>query len=119
LCLDIISPDNYRHGYLQDSEVDDWLCQRGRFEQPIQSQLGKEHGSIRLLICERLGWRPLGFAMSKRSFLAVEKAFQLPIGTIPTLNENGGRQSCQFKFPVPGSQVAESVGNIYRDTILS
>ena len=78
--------------------------------QPNNNQLRKADGAIRLLICERLGWRPLGFAMSQSSFLAVETAFQLPIGTLQTLDISSGEHSCQFKFPPTDSKVAESVG---------
>ena len=78
--------------------------------QPINTQLGKPDGGIRLLICERPGWQPLGFAMSQSSFLAVERAFQLPIRTLLTLNSNSGEHSCQLKFSPDDSEVAESVG---------
>jgi hypothetical protein len=46
--------------------------------------------------------------MSDRSFLALEKAFQLPNGTLPLFDTNGGEHSCQLKFSATNS--VESVG---------
>ncbi|OBT65658.1 hypothetical protein VE03_05529 [Pseudogymnoascus sp. 23342-1-I1] len=99
----VATHDCYQQGFLTDPEVDEWLYQRGKFTQPNHAQLGKSNGAIRLLICERLGWRPLGFAMNKRSFLAVEKAFGLPTGTLPLLDQNRGEHSCQFKLSAANS----------------
>jgi hypothetical protein len=90
--------------------VNDWLRLRGKFVQPNNTQLRKVDGAIRLLICERFDWRPLGFAMSQSSILEVETAFQLPIGTLQTLDNNSGEHSCQFKFLPTDSQTPESVG---------
>ncbi|KFY40244.1 hypothetical protein V494_03599 [Pseudogymnoascus sp. VKM F-4513 (FW-928)] len=99
----IATHDCYRQGFLADAEVNEWLYQRGRFTQPNHAHLGKSNGAIRLLICERLGWRPLGFAMSDKSFLALEKAFGLPTGTLPLLGQNRGEHSCQFKLSATNS----------------
>lgn len=46
--------------------------------------------------------------MSDKSFLAVEKAFGLPTGTLPLLDENKGGHSCQFKLSATNS--VKSVG---------
>lgn len=46
--------------------------------------------------------------MSEKSFLALEKAFGLPTGTLPLLDQNSGEHSCQFKLSATNS--VESVG---------
>ena len=86
----MITRDNYRRGYLEDYEVEDWLSQKGPFAPPHAQSFGDASATIRILICERLGWKPLGFAMSKDSFLAVEKAFSLPAESLPTLANDEG-----------------------------
>ncbi|PZD24856.1 hypothetical protein A1F96_08974 [Pyrenophora tritici-repentis] len=86
----------YRDGDLSDLDVDDWLHQRGRFFQPTDSRLGKEEGSIRLLICERVKFQPLHFGLSKASLLAIEDKFGLPIEMLPIFKFNGGGHSYYF-----------------------
>lgn len=88
-----VTPDNYREDELNDEDVDDWLHQKGRFAPPSDPLLGKEEGSIRLLICERLGFHPLGFGLSKTSLLAVEDKLGLPTEMLPLFKFNGGGQS--------------------------
>ncbi|KAI5457568.1 hypothetical protein BGZ63DRAFT_494864 [Mariannaea sp. PMI_226] len=93
-CVDIegntLSP-HCRSGYLQDAEVDDWSSQKGQFA-------SRTPASIRVLMCERVGWVPLGFAMSKRSFLSVEGAFGLPPEALPILNLNRGQEYYNATF---------------------
>jgi hypothetical protein len=81
--------------------VNDWLLQTGKFAKPnsqhIDRQTGETRG-IRLLLCERIGWQPLGFSMSKESFLAVEAAFGLPAETLPLIWSNRGQYHYDFNF---------------------
>jgi hypothetical protein len=105
-----ITPDNYQEGYLAAVEVNDWIYQKGRFAELNQTKPSKRQGGFRLLICERLGWRPLEFSMSRDSFLALEKEFELPVETLPTLNMNGGHHFCRFKYSDPDKTTIESMG---------
>jgi hypothetical protein len=86
---------------LRDDEVVDWLNDGASFRKS-QEEIRSDRflGGIRLLICERIGFRPMGFAMSERSFLAVEKAFGLPDGALAVLNSNAGEHSVSFDFGI-------------------
>lgn len=79
----------------------DWLrdgaCFRNRME---EVRPGRFLGGIRLFICKRVRSRSLGFAMSERSFLAVEQAFGLPDGALAGLNSNAGEHSVSFDFGI-------------------
>lgn len=105
-----VTPDNYREDELGDEDVDDWLHQRGRFAPPSNPLLGKEKGSIRLLICEQLGFHPLGFGLSKTSLLAVENKLGLPIEMLPLFKFNGGGFSYYFRPSSLRSQEPEHLG---------
>jgi hypothetical protein len=105
-----LTPDTYQEGDLEDNDVDDWLHQRGRFAPPTNPLLGKEEGSIRLLICERLGFHPLEFGMSKASLLAIEDTFDLPIEMLPLFKFNGGGYSYQFRPLTSHNQDPEKLG---------
>jgi hypothetical protein len=108
--VNTLTPDTYREGDLNDQDVEDWLHKRDRFAPPSNALLGKEEGSIRLLICERLGFHPLGFGLSKTSLLAIENEFGLPIEMLPMFKFNGGSYSCHFRPLVPHDQKPEQLG---------
>ncbi|KAK0637135.1 hypothetical protein B0T17DRAFT_99160 [Bombardia bombarda] len=94
-----VDSTNYRQGYLQDGEVDDWLHQKGRFVAPTRTHREAQAArSIRLLMCERVGWKPVAFAMSEPSFLLIETEFGLPPETLPIICDIKGRESCRLKF---------------------
>ncbi|PVI00432.1 hypothetical protein DM02DRAFT_592717 [Periconia macrospinosa] len=103
-----ITSENYEEGDLSDEDIDDWLHQRGRFTRPT-SRLGKEEGSIRLLICERLGFHPLRFGLSKASFLAVENELGLPTEMLPLFKFNGGGHSYYFRPSASHDQIPEQL----------
>jgi hypothetical protein len=83
-------PSHIRHGFLDDSDVEDWIHQEGRFTASSPTIPGSSPSGIRLLLCERVGWQPLGFPMSRASFEAAEAAFGLPRATLPLLSRNSG-----------------------------
>lgn len=83
-------------GPLEDFEVDDWLRQRGKFS-PAGRQ-SRPRAQVRVLLCERLGFRPLEFAMSRKSFLSVEHAIGLPSVSLPILEGNTGTQHAHLKY---------------------
>ncbi|KAK3376343.1 hypothetical protein B0T24DRAFT_525754 [Lasiosphaeria ovina] len=78
-------------GELQDAEVNDWLVQTGSFAKHNSKEIGSPKAATRLVICERYGWKPLGFEMSQNSFLAIESSFRLPPQTLSMLNSNSGQ----------------------------
>jgi hypothetical protein len=112
-----VSIDNYREGDLRDDQVNDWLRNKGQFEYSDKAHLGSLNGGIRLLICERLGYKPLGFAMSQSSFLAIEEAFRLPSETLAVLNSNAGEHSAEFNFPLNQAGAPDTVGK-YRNRVI-
>ncbi|KAK1463515.1 hypothetical protein CMEL01_13584 [Colletotrichum melonis] len=83
-------------GPLEDFEVDDWLRQRGKFS-PAGRQ-SRPRAQVRILLCERLGFRPLDFAMSRKSFLSVEHVIGLPSVSLPILEGNTGTQHAHLKY---------------------
>ncbi|KAJ5031032.1 hypothetical protein J3E73DRAFT_222669 [Bipolaris maydis] len=94
--VDAPTSETFQEGDLSDLDVDDWLHQRGRFIRSTNSPKGKEEGNIRLLICERFGFQPLQFGLSKASLLAIEDKFGLPIEMLPLFKFNGGGHSYYF-----------------------
>lgn len=105
-----LTPDNYREGDLDDQDVKDWLQQRGRFHSPSNPLLGKEEGMIRLLICERRGFKTLGFGLSKSSLLAIEDEFGLPAEMLPLFKSHGGSYSHHFRPSASHGQNPEQLG---------
>lgn len=87
----------------------DWLHERGRFAGIRQHGSTPRTPRIRLLMCERIGWRPLGFAMSRESYSAVEEAFGFSSETIPILDQNNGQQYCDMRFDSTGNNL-DSIG---------
>ncbi|KAK1716670.1 uncharacterized protein BDZ83DRAFT_587293 [Colletotrichum acutatum] len=83
-------------GPLEDSEVDEWLRQRGKFSSA--GRQSRPRAQVRILLCERLHFRPLRFAMSRKSFLSVEHAIGLTSMSLPILNGNTGTQHAHLKF---------------------
>ena len=109
-----MTSENYRRGYLTDSDVDDWLHQRGSFAAPERyssNTKGSWTNCLRLLMCERVDWHPPSFAMSQRSFLAVEKAFGLPRATLPIISRDSGMEFYKLGFghSEDGRQVLHTV----------
>ncbi|KAK2009781.1 hypothetical protein LZ32DRAFT_608182 [Colletotrichum eremochloae] len=100
---------NCRTGFLDDDEVEQWLHQQGRFSPLVKPGQAKPTMRIRLLMCERLGWLPVGFAMSRSSFLAVETTFRLPTETLPNLVTNNGKQYSNLRFRTDHDNRLESV----------
>ncbi|KAF2678031.1 hypothetical protein K458DRAFT_377367 [Lentithecium fluviatile CBS 122367] len=95
------TPDNYQEGDLSDEDVIAWLRQTDRFVRPTDSRLGKEEGSIRLLICERFGFHPLEFGLSKKSWEAIVEELGEPTEMLPFFKFNGGGHSYCFRPSAP------------------
>ncbi|KAK1584947.1 uncharacterized protein LY79DRAFT_559858 [Colletotrichum navitas] len=100
---------NYRTGFLDDDEVEQWLHQQGRFSRRAKPGQARPAMRIRLLMCERVGWLPVGFAMSRSSFLAMETAFRLSTETLPILVANNGRQYSNLRFSEDNDSRLESI----------
>ncbi|KAK4232797.1 hypothetical protein C8A03DRAFT_19986 [Achaetomium macrosporum] len=91
---------------LTDDKVDDWIHQRHEFAAPRYSSsspdisLSGRLSCIRLLMCERLSesFYPPEFAMSRRSFIQVEKLFGLPQATLPLICRNTGMEYYRLEF---------------------
>ncbi|KAF2112264.1 hypothetical protein BDV96DRAFT_525022 [Lophiotrema nucula] len=105
-----LTSNTYQEGDLSDLDVDDWLHHRGRFVRPTDSRLRKEECSIRLLICERFGFHPLEFGLSKASLRAIEDEFGLPVEMLPFFKFNGGSHSYHFRPSAPHDQTPEQLG---------
>ncbi|KZL63646.1 hypothetical protein CI238_11557 [Colletotrichum incanum] len=112
------SPNEGRLGYLEawtcddedDGEVERWLCQQGRFSPPEGPGQVKATMRVRILMCERIGWLPVGFAMSRSSFLSVETAFRLSPAMLPIFETNNGNQYSNLRFWAnSGNQSLESI----------
>ncbi|KAK0725499.1 hypothetical protein B0H67DRAFT_598733 [Lasiosphaeris hirsuta] len=100
---------HFRKGSLRDSQMNDWLQQKGEFAIPHTHDLDDATGSIRLLLCERLGWRPPGFSMSRRSFLSMEALFDLPPEALPVMTKDAGGEYSSFKYDEKGVLASMSV----------
>ncbi|KAK1634235.1 hypothetical protein BDP81DRAFT_396231 [Colletotrichum phormii] len=85
-----------KSGFLEDSEVAEWLHQTGRFVPPDWQREGTAR--VRLLLCERIEFRPLWFAMSRESFLQVEETLGLPSTSLAILAWAGGKQHSHLTF---------------------
>ncbi|PVH70525.1 hypothetical protein DL98DRAFT_436891, partial [Cadophora sp. DSE1049] len=82
---------------LQDSEISEWLRHGGAYIPPAPNPgASLHHGTVRLLICERLYYDPLSFSMSRKSYLNVERAFNLSPATLPSFSIDSGIYS-QYK----------------------
>lgn len=83
---------------LNDSELDAWLMQRGRFEHPEAPGNGeKPSGGFRLLLCERPWQSPPALQMSYASFKRVEEVFDLSPATLPSLFKYAGVHYRSYK----------------------
>ncbi|KAK1981474.1 hypothetical protein LZ30DRAFT_782007 [Colletotrichum cereale] len=96
-------------GFLDDDEVEHWLHQQGRFSPRVRPGQGKPTVRIRLLLCERVGWLPVGFAMSRSSFLAMETAFRLSPETLPILVASNGKHYSNLRFGADDGNRLESI----------
>ncbi|WDK09178.1 hypothetical protein CGRA01v4_00456 [Colletotrichum graminicola] len=90
--------DSFRTGFLDDDEVEQWLHQQRRFSRRAMFGEAESTMRIRLLMCERVGWLPLGFAMSRSSFLAMQTAFRLSTEMLPALDANNGEKYSNLRF---------------------
>ncbi|KAJ8133190.1 hypothetical protein O1611_g430 [Lasiodiplodia mahajangana] len=82
-------------GYLYDHEVEDWVHQHNKFESGVVP-------TIRLIFCDRIGWKPLGFAMSGSSYITLEEEFGLGHQVLPLLSKNAGQHYCSLKYASTG-----------------
>ncbi|KAK2028983.1 hypothetical protein LX32DRAFT_682801 [Colletotrichum zoysiae] len=98
-----------RTGFLDDDEVEPWLHQQGRFSPRARPGQAGPTMRIRLLMCERVTWLPVGFAMSRSSFLAMETAFRLSAETLPILVANLGKQYSNLRFRADNDSRLESI----------
>lgn len=102
------SSDCYAGG-LTDDEMPEWLAQSRQFSNGGRPR-SRPPPSIRLLLCERIGWQPLGFAMSRSSFLAMEKAFGLPEEMLPLIAGNSGTHYWSFQHDDERDKSPTSIG---------
>ncbi|KAI0395137.1 hypothetical protein F5Y17DRAFT_457340 [Xylariaceae sp. FL0594] len=89
--------DGHREGRIGDKDVADWLYRRDRFGSPSPGP------SIRLLFCDRVGWKPLGFALSVESYLALEDVFGLGDQVLSLISKNAGQQMCRLGYSSSGA----------------
>ncbi|PVF97439.1 hypothetical protein CPB86DRAFT_874182 [Serendipita vermifera] len=89
-------------GRLHNSQIQQWLLHEGEYRIP-QLEGNDILGGVRVLVCERLGW--LGCSLAKDSFVATEKAFQLPADTLPSFFIHTG--TCSRRFIYEGDQVVQ------------
>lgn len=73
--------------------MDDWLFLKGQFTRANSLHQGKVSSTIRILLCERLSFRPLDFAMSRQPFLSTERAFKLPPEMLPSFSSERDQES--------------------------
>lgn len=96
--LEAANSVNHYHETLKDEEVADWLGQKGRFALLDESVLGQAEGVMRLIMCERLGYHPVSYAMSRDAFIALEEAFHLSPATLHIINSNNGMYVRNFTY---------------------
>ncbi|KAI1818450.1 hypothetical protein GGS20DRAFT_581558 [Poronia punctata] len=84
-----------RQGNIEDDELEAWLDQCGKFRATPKL-------SIRLLLCDRVGYIPMGFAMSNSSFDKIKQAFSLGDQVLPMFISNMGQEMCSLNFSPEG-----------------
>ncbi|TVY51394.1 hypothetical protein LCER1_G005876 [Lachnellula cervina] len=89
---------NFRHASLPDHEVELWLAGEEKWKPLAPSAGAVLEGGIRLLFCERVNFRPPGFGMSREAYLAVEREFELPQGTLDAAFDYGGKFFKKFQY---------------------
>jgi hypothetical protein len=75
---------------LNDSGIEDWLQQKGVHSPPKPPQGVVLEGGIRLIISERLLYKPPSLSISKDSYLKIEEKFHLPPVSLLTLSNEDG-----------------------------
>lgn len=104
---------NFRHQSLRDEEVESWLSAEGFWEPPKPP--GHDavlEGSIRLLFCERVSYRPPGFGLSREAYLAIERGLNLPVNTLDAAFNYQGTFSKQFRHG--SNRTLESIGLVLK-----
>lgn len=102
-------------GSLQDSEVRDWLDQDGEFARQALARNKNAASSdvpLRLLLCEREGWYPVTFPLSREVYQDVESAFGFGDQVLTAFSLNNGQ--CHIvKKALPGDDKRfESIGKM-------
>jgi hypothetical protein len=79
------------YGRLHDSNISDWLLQRGEFAPPKPADEAAELvGGIRILVSERQYYYPPSLSISQSSYLQIEEEFCFPPAALHVLfTENG------------------------------
>jgi hypothetical protein len=112
-CIDL-----HRTGFLKDSEISEWLYQRGTCAAPEPlSPDSVLEGSIRLLICECLFYHPLSFSMSKDSYLSVEREFGLHPATLPSFRIDSGIFSYHKTYNPEDQDIVSKISNSVTDSV--
>ncbi|KAL5332953.1 hypothetical protein BJX70DRAFT_87948 [Aspergillus crustosus] len=77
---------NFRTGFLEDNQIEEWLHQVGNFARPLPPPDARPpHGGIRLLACDYTLFKEASLGISRESFHAVEAKFGLHPATLPSL----------------------------------
>ncbi|KAI0162328.1 hypothetical protein GGR57DRAFT_489996 [Xylariaceae sp. FL1272] len=78
-------------GYLYDDDVEEWV--------QLNTKLGsRSPPAIRILFCDRVGWKPFGFAISSKSYCIIEEHFGFGSQVLPLLSSNAGQHSCSLEY---------------------
>ncbi|RDW79100.1 uncharacterized protein DSM5745_05952 [Aspergillus mulundensis] len=96
---------NFREGFLEDSQVPEWLNQTGEFSPPTPPiAAGAARGGIRLLACNYHLFPKVSVGMSREAFELVESSFQLHPATLPALEVATGTFSRHFENDMNGGR---------------
>ncbi|KAL2856817.1 hypothetical protein BJX68DRAFT_192049 [Aspergillus pseudodeflectus] len=91
------TPWNFRHGFLEPQQVEEWIYQTGSFAIPASPpSVGRPDGGIRLLACDYTLFRRASLGMSRDDFELVESIFGLHPATLPALEVGSGTCSRHF-----------------------
>jgi hypothetical protein len=75
---------------LKNSEIEDWLQQKGVYSPPKPPQGVVLEGGIRLIMSERVFYKPPSLSISRDSYLKIEEEFHLPQVSLLTLSNEDG-----------------------------
>ncbi|KAL4864917.1 hypothetical protein BDV12DRAFT_158175 [Aspergillus spectabilis] len=77
---------NFRTGFLDNLQIEEWLHQAGSFAAPIPPlDVGSAHGGIRLLACDYTLFKKVSLGISREAFDLVEARLDLHPATLPSL----------------------------------
>jgi hypothetical protein len=108
MTLDKINPKCLQANELRDDGIDQWVEQCDASPKHGGPKIGSPEGSIRLVICHRPNISgQIGFCISKNGYASVEKAFSLPLQTLPNLGNRWGTFSSEIQ---PGPNGSVSIG---------